>query len=137
MKQQIVKLMMCLCLMGGASTIFAQSENDNRPKREMRQRLTPEQRAEKMADRMAKQLSLTAEQKAKVLEITKKYAAEKPSKEILKKQAEEIQSVLTTEQKEKWQEVRKKMRPFRQRGARQLNGNSFSGQQNGGDPFDD
>lgn len=98
------------------SSLFAQ----DRPKRE---RATPEERAKRQTEMLAKALELTEDQKAKVLEINLKYA--QPTKEgekkenadreklreEFKKQYEErtaaIKAVLTADQIKKFDEHQK------------------------------
>ncbi len=78
----------------------------------------PESRAKQMTDRMAEQLQLTEEQKAKILDINREFAkkqeaereARKTEMEARKKEGQDhlnkISSVLTEEQRQKWQEIR-------------------------------
>lgn len=117
MNVNVVKTMACACLLFGATTVFAQtsSDNDTTNKTEKRERpkFDPAKMAEHQTEHMAKELSLTAEQKAKVLEIAKKYAAQKPSKELFAQKDAEIEAVLTSEQKTKYAEFKKKVTELR------------------------
>ncbi|MGY6742823.1 MAG: DUF4890 domain-containing protein [Cecembia sp.] len=91
---------------------------------------SPEQRAERMTNRMAEQLELSEEQKNKVYEINLKNAqsrqAEMEARRAeaeqrrqsrqtqMQSQIQEVEAVLSPEQIEKWSEVRE---TNRQRGA--------------------
>jgi Spy/CpxP family protein refolding chaperone len=83
---------------------------------------TPEQRAERMTNRMAEQLDLTEEQKQEIynlnlqnaqkrqVEMEERKAEMESRREAMKSQNEsqkqQIEALLTPEQKEKWEEVR-------------------------------
>ena len=100
----------------GLSTM-AQQRGGERP--------TPEQRATKMTEKMAEELSLSDDQKKQVLEINlerakkmdldradrmkeneAKKAENDTRKEEMKKQDEQIKAVLTEEQLAKWEEIK-------------------------------
>lgn len=82
----------------------------------------PEERAERMTNRMAENLELSKEQKKKVYEINLENAQKRQTEmearraemenrreartEELRKQNEKIEAVLTPEQKEKWNELK-------------------------------
>ncbi|TFV95963.1 DUF4890 domain-containing protein [Algoriphagus kandeliae] len=97
------------------------------PQREMPD---PETRAKMMTDRMAEQLGLSEEQKAKILAINlenaKKRQAEAEARkaeaearrEQAKAQEEEIKSILTEEQRQKWEELKEARRERGPRGNR-------------------
>jgi periplasmic protein CpxP/Spy len=89
------------------------------------ERPTPEQRATKMTEKMAEELSLSADQKKQILEINlerakkmdqdraermKETEARKEEmdsrREEMKKQDERIKAVLTEEQLGKWEEIK-------------------------------
>jgi len=100
--KKLVVLLMLTFFVGGS--IFAQQ----------RQRSTPEERAKRQTETLVKELSLTKEQEAKVLEINLKYAQPKEDastdrdkrREEMRKSMEErhnaIKEILTDEQKEKF-----------------------------------
>lgn len=117
MNVNVVKAMACACLIFGATSVFAQNDTTNdattKTERKARPKVDPTKMAEHQTEHMAKELSLTAEQKAKVLEIAKKYAAQKPSKEMFAKKDAEIEAVLTADQKTKYAEFQKKVKELR------------------------
>ncbi|MFH1454597.1 MAG: hypothetical protein ABIH00_11560 [Armatimonadota bacterium] len=102
-------------------------------KTKIEQVLTPEQLqklkstiADKMADKMAsvygKKLSLTTEQQVQVKQIIKKYQDQMCSKadknsrfETMKKINEEIKTILTDQQKAKFDEMQKQMKGLKQK----------------------
>jgi periplasmic protein CpxP/Spy len=109
---------------------FAQRGQGSRQKESM----TPEQRAEKMTMKMSDELGLSEDQKQKIYEINlenaEKRQAQREAMEEernakraemqaqMKKQNEEIEAVLTPEQKDKWQEVKKENRKAIHEGTR-------------------
>ncbi|MFL0683694.1 MAG: DUF4890 domain-containing protein [Algoriphagus aquaeductus] len=90
---------------------------------------SPEERAQRMTERMASELKLTEEQKQKVLAInlehTKKRTAEmekqraenESRKAEMKAQEEKINEVLTEEQRKQWEEIKMDRRPGRRPGG--------------------
>lgn len=117
MNVNAIKMMACACMIFGATSVFAQTDAKTgaTPKAEKKAaaKFDPAKMAEHQTEHMAKELSLTAEQKAKVLEIAKKYAVQKPSKEIFAKKDAEIEAVLTDEQKTKYADFQKKVTKLR------------------------
>lgn len=89
----------------------------------------PEERAKRMTDRMATELQLTDEQKEKVMEINlenakkrqaeieKEMAERKARMEEMKAQNEKIMSVLTEEQRQKWEQIKLEQRDQRRPGG--------------------
>lgn len=93
---------------------------------QQREATTPEQRAERITIRMSEQLELTETQKEEIykinlensqkrnaeMEAVKKERAEKRSQmqESMKAQNEQIEAVLTPEQKVKWSELKESNR---------------------------
>jgi periplasmic protein CpxP/Spy len=125
-KMKNLTFAMLLVLMTGI-TAFAQ---DMRTK----ERHSPEERAQKQTEMMAKQLELSEDQKAKILAINlegaKKREAEmaakkaemdarreemKAMREEMKSQDEAIKEVLTEEQRAKWEELKQSQRDRRGR----------------------
>lgn len=103
----------------------------------------PEQRAERMTDRLQADLNLSDEQRAEVYKINLQHAQERHAEmeamraEREKRQAkmrerseaqfQSVESVLTEEQKEKWSEIREdrkrkghEMREERSRGGKEM-----------------
>lgn len=123
MKETIVKMMLCTVALFGSTATFAQTDATTgataKKEHKSAQKYDASKVAEHQTEHMAKELSLTPEQKAKVLEITKKYAALKPGKELFAKKDAEIGDVLTAEQKTKYTEYLKKVAEFRKRTAGQ------------------
>lgn len=123
MKVKLGKLTLCTCLLLGATTVFAQTDATTGATRKTEQRASRKADAAKTAEHqtehMAKALSLTAEQKAKVLAIVKKYVGRKPTKELFAKKDAEIATVLTAEQKPLYTEYLKKVAEFRKKTAEQ------------------
>lgn len=121
MKKYISAIMMCAGLFCGATTAFAQADATTGATRRTEQsaprKMDPAKMAEHQTEHMTKALSLTPEQKAKVLAITKKYTAQKPSKELFAKKDAEIEAVLTPEQKVKFAEYQKKVAELRKKNA--------------------
>jgi Spy/CpxP family protein refolding chaperone len=89
----------------------------------------PEERAKKMTERMASDLQLSEDQKEQVLainlenakkrqaEIEKEMAERKARMEEMKAQNEKIKSVLTEEQRQKWEEIKLDRRDQRRPGG--------------------
>jgi periplasmic protein CpxP/Spy len=79
---------------------------------------TPEERAQRLTDRMASQLSLSEEQKQKVLainlentkrrtsEMEKQRAEMEARKAEMKAQEDQIKAVLTEDQRKQWEEIK-------------------------------
>ena len=100
------------------------SASAQRPERNSK--MTPEERASKQTEMMTKQLDLTAEQQAKVMEINLKYSQQMANqvaqakeemaadRDNMKSQMAakdtEIKQVLTPEQYQQWQDKRQEMR---------------------------
>lgn len=121
MKKLLVFIMVSVFALG---SVFAQQ-------REPRKRATPEDMAKRQTEMLAKELKLTDEQKEKIYEINLKYTQprkqegdrtdrEKRREEFRKfhqERTDSINSVLTDEQKKKFEEHQKKMQD-RPRGHR-------------------
>ena len=119
------KGILVLALLGAFNFGFAQDGPEG-PDREGMEKLSPQEKAEKTTEKMAKVLNLTDEQKEKVLQINLDHAKEMESirdegkklKDKAKEQKEstrdDIESVLTEEQlaimKEKEEERKQKRR---------------------------
>jgi Spy/CpxP family protein refolding chaperone len=90
-----------------------------------REQINPEERAKKATEKMATELKLSEEQKAQILELNleqaKKRQVEMESEmELRKKRSDEmkahqekIQSILTEEQRTKWEELKSEQRDKR------------------------
>lgn len=129
------KLLMIAILFSLSLSVFAQRGQN-------REMSTPEQRAEKMTNRMAEQLDLNDQQKKEIYKINLQNAQKRQiemearrvemeaRKEAMKAQnqlqKEQIQAILTPEQNEKWEEIRtenrKKMEDRSKRGRGGLGG---------------
>ncbi len=112
----------------------ASTQAQEMKKRDGRHNISPEQRAEKQTEKMAKSLELNAQQKQQVLELNKESAKSlkqtnedrKAKLKILRAQREEkLKSILTPVQMEKYQaqkaERKKKMmehRAMKQKGSK-------------------
>jgi protein CpxP len=106
------KLLMIAVIFTLSFSVFAQ-------RGQQREMPNPEQRAEKMTTRMAEQLELTEDQKQEVYKIHLENA-QKRQVEMEERRAEmevrraemksQIETILTPEQKEKWEEVRNENR---------------------------
>jgi Spy/CpxP family protein refolding chaperone len=106
MKQWMIGAMLLTCISLGAA---AQGE---------RKMPSPEERAQRMTDRLASELSLSEEQKQKILAINlenaKKRSAEMEKQRAqmearrgeMKAQDEQIQAILTEDQRKKWEEIK-------------------------------
>lgn len=108
------------------ATMFSLSFGAFAQKGAKREMQSPEQRAERITSRMAEQLELSDKQKQKVyqlnLENAQKRQAEwetrksdmearrKVMQQQRKQQTEEIEAILTPEQKTKWAEIRESKR---------------------------
>ncbi len=81
---------------------------------------TPEQRAEKMTERMAKQLDLTEDQKTAVYDANFQMASSKEEnrKSNMDKHDANMKVILTEEQYEKWKAARKEHKGNRPKGRR-------------------
>jgi hypothetical protein len=111
--KKLIRNTVMVAMVFGMTTTMAQ-------KGEEKQKLTPEQKSEKVADRMAKNLNLDAAQKASVKSISLKHAKKrhelKAEMKVLRKkmktqkkiQHEEIRKVLTPEQIKKMEELKAK-----------------------------
>lgn len=137
MNVNVIKTMACACMIFGATSVFAQTDATSgaTTKTEQRQhkKMDPAKMAEHQTEHMAKELSLTDEQKAKVLEIAKKYAAQKPSKELFAKKDAEIEAVLNSDQKTKYAEFQKKVTKLRNGGghfSKKVDGKTSATKQN-------
>ena len=108
-------------LIGGLSMAHAQQPEGTPPPRKQEQK-SPEERAKKKADHLAKKLELTDEQRAQVetanlkamkeLDVVKKKAREDReaskarAKEVRAMHDDEIRSVLTEEQIQVWEQLK-------------------------------
>lgn len=119
------KIILTLGLMASIGlSAMAQQRGGERP--------SPEQRATKMTEKMAEELSLTADQKKQVLEINLAQAkkmdqerqdqmkANEARKAEMKKQDEQIKAVLTEEQLAKWEEIKLSQKDRRGRPGGQI-----------------
>lgn len=106
------KLLMIAILFSLSLSAFAQRGQN-------REMSTPEQRAEKMTNRMGEQLDLNEEQKKEIYKINLQNAQKRQEemearreamKSLNESQKEQIGAVLTPEQKEKWEEIRSENR---------------------------
>lgn len=96
---------------------------------EQRKIPSPEERAQRMTDRMASELKLSEEQKQKVLEINLEHAKKRQAemekqrvqmetrKAEMKAQEEKINEVLTEEQRKQWEEIKMDRQPGRRPGG--------------------
>ncbi len=94
-----------------------------------RRNATPEERAQKMTDRMAVELGLSEEQKKEIyvlqLDQAKQRQAEEEKmkaerdlrREKMKEQDSKIKEILTEEQKLKWEEIKQEHRDRRRPGG--------------------
>lgn len=118
MNVNFLKVMVCAAMVSGATSVFAQTDAKSgatvrSERRDGAKKIDPVKMAEHQTAHMTKELGLTDDQKAKVLEIAKKYAAQKPSKEMFAKKDAEIEAVLTDEQKTKYADFQKKVTKLR------------------------
>ncbi|TDK44329.1 Spy/CpxP family protein refolding chaperone [Algoriphagus formosus] len=119
MKKLLVSIAMIFLVSLGA---FAQQQRRG-------ERPDPEARAKMMTERMAEELGLNEEQKAKILEINLANAQKRKAamesqradrealKEEMKKQDEQIKEILTEEQRKKWEELKETRRSRGPRGG--------------------
>lgn len=96
---------------------------------EKRERPSPEERAQKMTEKMAEELELSEAQKAQILalnldqakkrqaQMDKEMAERKVRSEEMKAHQEEIKEVLTAEQRTKWEEIKMEQRDHRRPGG--------------------
>lgn len=96
---------------------------------EKRERPSPEERAQKMTEKMAAELGLSEAQKAQILalnldqakkrqaQMDKEMAERKVRSEEMKAHQEEIKEVLTAEQRTKWEEIKMEQRDHRRPGG--------------------
>lgn len=106
MKKQIFAFAMVLCLMTGASAFAQKSENALK----LKQMPTVEQMAQKKTERMTRELKLTEVQAKKVYqlnynEIQKMQAVRQQMREARTAEAEQMKSILNTEQFVKWAQM--------------------------------
>lgn len=114
------KLMIITMLLSFGFIAHAQQTS----KREMP---SPQQRAEKMTERIAEKLELTEDQKLQIYEINLKNAEKRQEEMVqrragqeerrteMKKQQDDIKAVLSPEQIAKWEEVKKESIQNRER----------------------
>lgn len=116
MKKKIFAAAMALCLMAGTSA-FAQ---DKKPAAAPKERPTVEQMAQRMTERMQKELKLTEAQAKEVYTVNfqqmkEMMAMREKMAEARKAEAEKMKSILTTEQFVQWSQMQNQ-RPGEQRG---------------------
>ena len=116
MKKKIFAAAMALCLMAGTRA-FAQ---DKKTAAAPRERPTTEQMAQRMTERMQKELKLTEAQAKEVYnvnfqQIKEMMAMREKMAEARKAEAEKMKSILTTEQFVQWSQMQAK-RPGGQHG---------------------
>lgn len=111
---------------------------------------TPEERAERVTNKMAEELALSEDQKKKIYQINLDHAkkrqvemdarreemkAKRTEMEAdLKAQNQEIEAVLTPDQKAKWGEVKAEGRKKMEEEGRRRRGGSGGGHRGGGSP---
>lgn len=90
-----------------------------------REQINPEERAKRVTEKMATELELSEEQKSQILELNLEQAKQRQVEmdremELRKKRSEEmkahqekIQSILTEEQRTKWEELKSEQREKR------------------------
>ena len=103
------KLIVVALLLFGFTT-FAQEAKKEKEKTESREKMSPEERAQKEIKRMTKALSLTEtqqrEMRALFTEMEEKRAeGQKPSKEDRKAMKDKVNKILTTEQAATWEKI--------------------------------
>ena len=116
MKKRIFAVAAALCLMAGTGA-FAQ---EAKPAAAPKERPTVEQMAQRMTERMQKELKLTDAQAKEVYnlnfqQIKEMQAMREKMREARKAEAEKMKSILTTEQFVQWSQMQAK-RPGEQRG---------------------
>lgn len=118
MKKRIFAVAAALCLMAGTGA-FAQ---EAKPAAAPKERPTVEQMAQRMTERMQKELKLTDAQAKEVYnlnlqQIKEMQAMREKMREARKAEAEKMKSILTTEQFMQWSQMQKQqMRMPGQRG---------------------
>lgn len=113
-------LLIPIVLFFALSATAQESQRGNRgDKNRSSQQMTPEQRAEMRTKRMTEELSLTKEQQEKIYQITLEQSKKQgnyadrsePTRETRKaemlKSQEDINKLLTSEQKDKWSNLQK------------------------------
>lgn len=121
---------MFIALFISSNLLFAQNENNNKEKRQEKVKMTPEEKATKVSDRMKKNLSLSDDQYKQVYSLVfektsnyklnkEKYKSmDKDARKELKKQNrlefnQQIEKILNKEQYSKWQEMKSKHKDHR------------------------
>lgn len=96
---------------------------------EKRAQVSPEERAQRMTEKMATELQLSEEQKAQILalnldqakkrqaQMDKEMAERKVRADEMKAHQDEIKEVLTEEQRTKWEEIKLEQRKNRRPGG--------------------
>ena len=107
MKKKIFAAAMALCLIAGTSGAFAQ---DGKPEAARRERPTVEQMAQRMTERMEKELKLTEAQAKQVYDVNfqqikEMMAQREKMQQARKAEAEKMKSILTTEQFVQWSQM--------------------------------
>lgn len=109
-----------------------------------REQVNPEERAKKATEKMATELELSEEQKTQIWELNLEQAKQRQIEmdremELRKKRSEEmkahqekIQSILTEEQRTKWEELKSEQRDKRRSGGHQGKGNGEMSRQGRG-----
>lgn len=119
MKKTIFAAVAALCLMAGEA-VFAQAESAPAPAAAPKERPTLEQIAQRKTDRMAERLYLTDAQKKQVYEINLQQLKEmEAQREAMRKareaRAEQMKSILSTEQFVEWAQMQQRPAPNRHR----------------------
>lgn len=115
MKKTIFAAVAALCLMAGEA-VFAQTESAPAPAAAPKERPTLEQIAQRKTDRMAERLYLTDAQKKQVYEINlqqlKEMEAQREAmRNVQAERAEQMKSILSTEQFVKWAQMQQRPAP--------------------------
>lgn len=115
MKKTIFAAVAALCLMAGEA-VFAQTESAPAPAAAPKERPTLEQIAQRKTDRMAERLYLTDAQKKQVYEINLQQLKEmEAQREAMRnaqaERAEQMKSILSTEQFVKWAQMQQRPAP--------------------------
>ena len=115
MKKTIFAAVAALCLMAGEA-VFAQTESASAPAAAPKERPTLEQIAQRKTDRMAERLEFTDAQKKQVYEINLQQLKEmEAQREAMRKareaRAEQMKSILSTEQFVKWAQMQQRPAP--------------------------
>lgn len=109
-----------------------------------REQINPEERAKKVTEKMATELQLSDEQKSQILELNLEQARQRQIEmdqemELRKKRSEDmkahqnkIQSILTEEQRTKWEELKEEQREKRRSSGNQEKGRENSSRQRRG-----